>query len=81
MKKNLIYYLSGLIFSFIIMLLVDKFILMDFMEQTQWTSYKFVILPLILVNLVNIIIGIIFTGRFYEKHSNNSLVDRIRSLE
>ncbi|MDU1663458.1 MAG: ABC transporter permease [Peptoniphilus harei] len=80
-KKNLIYSLCGLIFSFLIMLLVDKFILMDFMEQTQWTSYKFVILPLILVNSVNIIIGIIFTGRFYEKHSNNSLVDRIRSLE
>lgn len=80
-KKNLIYSLCGLVFSFIIMLLVDKFILMDFIEQTQWTSYKFVILPLILVNSVNIIIGIIFTGSFYEKHSNNSLVDRIRSLE
>ena len=80
-KKNLIYSLCGLVFSFIIMLLVDKFILMDFMEQTQWTSYKFVIMPLILVNFVNIIIGIIFTGRFYEKHSKNSLVDRIRSLE
>lgn len=80
-KKNLIYSLCGLIFSFLIMLLVDKYILMDFMEQTQWTSYKFVILPLILVNSVNIIIGIIFTGRFYEKHSQNSLVDRIRSLE
>ena len=80
-KKNLIYSFCGLIFSFLIMLLVDKFILMDFMEQTQWTSYKFVILPLILVNFVNIIIGIIFTGRFYEKHSKNSLVDRIRSLE
>ncbi|MEQ0487753.1 FtsX-like permease family protein [Anaerococcus murdochii] len=80
-KKNLIYSLCGLIFSFIIMLLVDKYILMDFIEQTQWTSYKFVITPLILVNFVNIIIGIIFTGRFYEKHSQNSLVDRIRSLE
>lgn len=80
-KKNLIYSISSLVFSFIIMLLVDKFILMDFMEQTQWTSYKFVIMPLILVNFVNIIIGIIFTGRFYEKHSQNSLVDRIRSLE
>lgn len=80
-KKNFIYSLCGLVFSFIIMLLVDKFILMDFMEQTQWTSYKFVIMPLIIVNLVNIIIGIIFTGRFYEKHSQNSLVDRIRSLE
>lgn len=80
-KKNLIYSLCGLVFSFIIMLLVDKFILMDFMEQTKWTSYKFVITPLILVNLVNIIIGIIFTGRFYEKHSQNSLVDRIKSLE
>ena len=80
-KKNLIYSLCGLLFSFIIMLLVDKFILMDFIEQTQWTSYKFVIIPLILVNFVNIIIGIIFTGKFYEKHSQNSLVDRIRSLE
>lgn len=80
-KKNLIYSLCGLIFSFIIMLLVDKYILIDFMEQTKWTSYKFVIMPLILVNFVNIIIGIIFTGRFYEKHSQNSLVDRIRSLE
>ena len=36
-----------------------------FMEQTKWTSYKFVITPLILVNIVNIIIGIIFTGKFY----------------
>ena len=80
-KKNLIYSLCGLVFSFIIMLLVDKYILIDFMEQTKWTSYKFVIMPLILVNLVNIIIGIIFTDRFYEKHSQNSLVDRIRSLE
>lgn len=80
-KKNLIYSLCGLVFSFIIMLLVDKFILMDFIEQTQWTSYKFVITPLILVNFVNIIIGILFTGRFYEKHSQNSLVDRIKSLE
>ncbi|MDU2830111.1 MAG: ABC transporter permease [Anaerococcus sp.] len=80
-KKNLIYSLCGLVFSLIIMLLVDKFILIDFMEQTQWTSYKFVIMPLILVNFVNIFIGILFTGRFYEKHSQNSLVDRIRSLE
>lgn len=80
-KKNLIYSLCGLVFSFIIMLLVDKYILIGFMEQTQWTSYKFVIMPLIIVNFVNIIIGIIFTGRFYEKHSQNSLVDRIRSLE
>ena len=80
-KKNLIYSISSLVFSFIVMLLVNKFILIDFMEQTQWTSYKFVIMPLILVNFVNIIIGIIFTGKFYEKHSQNSLVDRIRSLE
>lgn len=80
-KKNLIYSLCGLVFSFIIMLLVDKYILIDFMAATKWTSYKFVIMPLILVNFVNIIIGIIFTGRFYEKHSQNSLVDRIRSLE
>lgn len=80
-KKNLIYSLCGLVFSFIIMLLVDKYILINFMEQTKWTSYKFVIMPLILVNFVNIIIGIIFTCRFYEKHSQNSLVDRIRSLE
>lgn len=79
-KKNLIYSLCGLIFSFLIMLLVDKFILMDFMEETQWTSYKFVIMPLIIVNFVNIIIGIIFTSSFYEKHSQNSLVDRIRNL-
>ena len=80
-KKNLIYSISSLVFSFIVMLLVNKFILIDFMEQTQWTSYKFVIMPLILVNFVNIIIGMLFTGRFYEKHSQNSLVDRIRSLE
>ena len=80
-KKSLIYSLCGLVFSFIIMLLVDKYILIGFMEQTKWTSYKFVFMPLIFVNFVNIIIGIIFTGRFYEKHSQNSLVDRIRSLE
>ena len=80
-KKNLIYSLCGLVFSFIIMLLVDKYILIDFMEQTKWTSYKFVIMPLILVNCVNIIIGILFTGRFYEKHSQNSVVDRIRNID
>ncbi|WPJ90591.1 FtsX-like permease family protein [Facklamia hominis] len=80
-KKNLIYSISSLVFSFIVMLLVNKFILIDFMAETKWTSYKFVIMPLILVNLINIIIGIIFTGRFYEKHSQNSLVGRIRSLE
>ena len=80
-KKNLIYSISSLVFSFIVMLLVNKFILIDFMEQTQWTSYKFVIMPLIIVNFVNIIIGLIFTGKFYEKHSQTSLVDRIRSLE
>lgn len=80
-KKNLIYSLCGLVFSFIIMLLVDKYILIDFMEQTKWTSYKFVIMPLILVNCVNIIIGILFTGRFYEKHSQNSVVERIRNID
>ena len=80
-KKNLIYSISSLVFSFIVMLLVNKFILIDFMEQTQWTSYKFVIMPLIIVNFVNIIIGLIFTGKFYEKHSQTSLVDRIRGLE
>ena len=80
-KKNLIYSFCGLVFSFIITLLVDKFILIDFMEETKWTSYKFVIMPLIFVNFVNIIIGIIFTSRFYEKHSQKSLVDRIKSLE
>ena len=80
-KKNLIYSLCGLVFSFIIMLLVDKYILIGFMEQTKWTSYKFVIMPLILVNCVNIIIGILFTGRFYEKHSQNSVVDRIRNID
>ncbi|NMW85757.1 ABC transporter permease [Peptoniphilus sp. AGMB00490] len=80
-KKNLIYSFCGLIFSFLIMLLVNKFILVDFMAQTKWTSYKFVIMPLILVNIINIIIGIIFTGKFYERHSKNNLIDRIRNLE
>ena len=79
-KKNLIYSLCGLVFSFIIMLLVDKYILMDFMAQTKWTSYNFVITPLIMLNIVNIIIGTLFTGKFYEKHSRDSLVDRIRNL-
>ncbi|HHD3180710.1 FtsX-like permease family protein [Streptococcus agalactiae] len=31
-KKNLIYSISSLVFSFIVMLLVNKFILIDFME-------------------------------------------------
>ena len=35
-KKNLIYSLCGLVFSFIIMLLVDKYILIGFIEQTKW---------------------------------------------
>ena len=80
-KKNLIYSLCGLVCSFIIMLLVDQYILIDFMEQTKWTSFRFVIRPLILVNFANIIIGILFTCKFYEKHSQNSLVGRIKSLE
>ncbi|MDY3947062.1 MAG: ABC transporter permease, partial [Ezakiella sp.] len=74
-KKNLIYSISSLVFSFIVMLLVNKFILIDFMAETKWTSYKFVIMPLILVNIINIIIGIIFTCKFYERHSKNNLID------
>lgn len=80
-KKNLIYSLSSLIFSVIVMLLVNQFILKNFMESTKWTSFKFTILPLLIVNIVNIIIGILFTREFYENHSNNSLVDRIRNLD
>lgn len=81
MKKNLIYSFSGLVFSFLIMILVDKFILADLMAQTKWTSYRFVIHPLIIVNAINIIIGVFFTAKFYEKQSKSSLIDRIRTLE
>lgn len=80
-KKNLIYSFSSLVFSFIIMLLVNEFILKDLMAQTRWTSFNFTIFPLIIVNLANIIIGILFTRKFYDNHSRNSLVDRIRNLE
>lgn len=80
-KKSLIYSFSSLILSLLIMLLVNKFILIDFMAQTKWSSFHFVIIPLILVNLVNMIIGILFTSKFYEKHSQNSLVDRMRNLK
>lgn len=80
-KKNLIYSISSLVFSFIVMLLIDKFILIDFMAETKWTTFSFIITPLLIVNLANIIIGILFTSKFYEKHSCNSLVSRIRSLE
>ena len=77
-KKNLIYSFSRLILSLLIMLLVNKFILIDFMAQTKWSSFHFVIIPLILVNLI---IGILFTSKFYEKRSQNSLVDRMRNLK
>ncbi|MDU0893885.1 MAG: ABC transporter permease [Anaerococcus sp.] len=80
-KKNLIYSISSLVFSFIVMLLIDKFILIDLMAETKWTTFSFIITPLLIVNLANIIIGILFTSKFYEKHSCNSLVSRIRSLE
>ncbi|EGY80478.1 hypothetical protein HMPREF9129_0404, partial [Peptoniphilus indolicus ATCC 29427] len=80
-KKNLIYSFSSLILSLLIMLLVNKFILIDFMAQTKWSSFHFVIIPLILVNLVNMIIGILFTSKFYENRSQNSLVDRMRNLK
>ncbi|MBM0046272.1 FtsX-like permease family protein [Anaerococcus sp. mt242] len=80
-KKNLIYSISSLVFSFIVMLLVNKFILIDFMAETKWTTFSFIITPLLMVNIANIIIGILFTNKFYEKHSRDSLVDRIRSLE
>ena len=80
-EKNLIYSISSLVFSFIVMLLIDKFILIDLMAETKWTTFSFIITPLLIVNLANIIIGILFTSKFYEKHSCNSLVSRIRSLE
>lgn len=80
-KKNLIYSISSLVFSFVVMLLIDKFILIDLMAETKWTTFSFIITPLLIVNLANIIIGILFTSKFYEKHSCNSLVSRIRSLE
>ncbi|MDO5037771.1 MAG: ABC transporter permease, partial [Tissierellia bacterium] len=80
-KKNLIYSISALLTSIIIMILVDKFILVDLMDSIKWTTFTFVIHPLLLVNIVNIIVGMIVTSKFYEKHSRSSLVDRIRSLE
>lgn len=80
-KKNLIYSISSLVFSFVVMLLINKFILIDLMAETKWTTFSFIITPLLIVNLANIIIGILFTSKFYEKHSCNSLVSRIRSLE
>ena len=80
-KKNLIYSISSLVFSFVVMLLIDKFILIDLMAETKWTTFSFIITPLLIVNLANIIIEILFTSKFYEKHSCNSLVSRIRSLE
>ncbi|MDD7363402.1 MAG: FtsX-like permease family protein [Firmicutes bacterium] len=80
-KKNLIYSISALLISVVIMVAVDKFILVDLMRSVKWTSFSFVIHPLIIVNMVNIIVGILFTLKFYEKHSRSSLVDRIRSLE
>lgn len=80
-KKNLIYSISGFVFSFIIMLVVDELILKQIMAHTRWASFSFVIFPLILVNLVNMVIGIVFTSKFYQRHSQNSLVDRIRNLK
>lgn len=79
-KKNLLYSIFSFIFSIIFMILVNHFIMEDFIKSTKWTSFKFVILPLIIVNLANIIIGILFTRKFYESHSNNSLVERIKNL-
>lgn len=80
-KKNFIYSLSGLVMSIVIMILLDKFILIDLMSLTKWTSFSFIILPLIIVNAINMIIGVFFTAKFYERQSKSSLVSRIRSLE
>ncbi len=80
-KKNLIYSLSSLIFSVIVMLLVNKFMLKDLMEDAKRTSFSFVIFPLITVNIVNILVGALFTSKFYKNHSKQPLVDRIRNLE
>lgn len=78
--KNLIYSFSSLIMSILLMIIVNNFILKDLFLNINWTSYEFVIMPLIIVNFINIIIGIFFTKIFYEKAMKDSLVERIRDV-
>lgn len=79
-KKNLIYSLSALVFSLAIMILLNKFVLEAFIKASRWNSFKFVLRPLLIINFINILIGIIFTATFYKKQNKMSLVDRIRNL-
>ncbi|MBU5670032.1 ABC transporter permease [Peptoniphilus sp. MSJ-1] len=79
-KKNLIYSISSLIFSSVLMVLINEFVLKSLLSNMNWTSYNFVILPLVIVNLINILLGITFTSLFYERQNRESLVERIRDI-
>lgn len=79
-KKSLLYSFNSFIFSLVLLIFVNQLVLKSFMASTKWTSYRFVFLPLIVIHLVNVIIGILFTVFFYERQSQQSLVDRIRDL-
>lgn len=79
-KKNLTYLFTSLALSIVMMVLFDKFILKDFIEAMVFTSFSLVIIPLIMVNLLNIIIGILFSLNFYKSQTGDNLIDRIRNL-
>jgi len=79
-RKNLIYSISSLIFSSIFMILINEFVLKSLFSNMNWTSFNFIIMPLIIVNIINIVIGIIFTSLFYERQNKDSLVERIRDI-
>ena len=79
-KKSFIYSISSFVFSIILMILIDSFILRYLFNSFNWAEYKFTIMPLVIVNIANILIGVLFTIYFYKKNTKESLVDRIRDL-
>lgn len=79
-KKSFIYSISSFVFSIILMILIDSFILRYLFNSFNWAEYKFTIMPLVIVNIANILIGVLFTIYFYKKNTKESLVDRIRNL-
>lgn len=79
-RKSLIYSVGGFIISLTLGIILDFTILKDFINSIAWTTYSTNLAPLILVNIFNITIGMLFTKIFYKLQVDESLIERIRKI-
>lgn len=80
MLKSSIYSLSAFILSISLGIFLGEMLLKGMLNSMAWTNYSMKILPLILVNLVNLGLGIFFSSYFYSKLAKSGLSGRIRGI-